>query len=48
MELHDGTGTLIASNDDWQHTIIGWIITETEFVISKTAATLQGTQGSQR
>jgi hypothetical protein len=28
LELHDGTGALIASNDDWQHTIIGGIITE--------------------
>ena len=27
MELHDGTGALIASNDNWQHTIIGGIIT---------------------
>ena len=27
VELHDGSGTLIASNDDWQHTIIGGIIT---------------------
>jgi hypothetical protein len=26
LELHDGSGTLIASNDDWQHTIIGGII----------------------
>jgi hypothetical protein len=28
LELHDGTGALIASNDDWQHTIIGGIITK--------------------
>ena len=28
LELHDGTGALIASNDNWQHTIIGGIITE--------------------
>jgi uncharacterized protein YggT (Ycf19 family) len=28
LELHDGTGALIASNDDWQHTIIGGIITQ--------------------
>jgi hypothetical protein len=28
LELHDSTGALIASNDDWQHTIIGGIITE--------------------
>ena len=26
LELHDSTGALIASNDDWQHTIIGGII----------------------
>jgi N-acetylneuraminic acid mutarotase len=27
LELHDGAGTLIASNDNWQTTIIGGIIT---------------------
>ena len=27
LELHDSAGALIASNDDWQHTIIGGIIT---------------------
>ncbi len=27
LELHDGTGALIASNNNWQHTIIGGIIT---------------------
>ena len=27
LELHDATGASIASNDDWQHTIIGGIIT---------------------
>jgi len=27
VELHDGTGALIASNDNWQTTIIGGIIT---------------------
>jgi hypothetical protein len=26
LELHDGTGALIASNDNWLHTIIGGII----------------------
>jgi hypothetical protein len=26
LELHDGRGALIASNDNWQHTIIGGII----------------------
>ena len=28
LELHDKSGALIASNDDWQHTIIGGIITK--------------------
>ncbi len=28
LELHDGTGALIASNDNWRQTIIGGIITE--------------------
>src|SRR5438067_4969728 len=27
LELHDCTGALIASNDNWQHTIFGGIIT---------------------
>ena len=27
LELHDGTGALIAANDNWQTTIIGGIIT---------------------
>jgi hypothetical protein len=27
LELHDGNGALIASNNDWQHTMIGGIIT---------------------
>jgi hypothetical protein len=27
LELHNGMGALIASNDNWQHTIIGGIIT---------------------
>jgi hypothetical protein len=27
LELHNGRGALIASNDNWQHTIIGGIIT---------------------
>src|SRR5439155_1356708 len=27
LELHNGPGTLIASNDNWQHTIIGGVIT---------------------
>ena len=27
LELHNGTGALIATNDNWQTTIIGGIIT---------------------
>ena len=30
LELHNGTGALIASNDNWQHTIIGGIITTSQ------------------
>jgi hypothetical protein len=30
LELHDGTGALIASNDNWQTTIIGGIITSSQ------------------
>ncbi len=30
LELHDGTGALIATNDNWQHTIIGGIITASQ------------------
>ena len=26
LELHNGTGALIASNDNWQHTILGGVI----------------------
>ncbi len=26
LELHNGSGALIASNDDWQHTILGGVI----------------------
>src|SRR5882724_8205341 len=31
LELYDGTGALIASNDNWTHTIIGGIITSNQF-----------------
>jgi len=30
MELHDGTGALIGSNDNWRTTIIGGIITHSQ------------------
>jgi hypothetical protein len=30
LELHNETGALIASNNDWQHTIIGGIITQSQ------------------
>jgi N-acetylneuraminic acid mutarotase len=31
LELHDGTGRVIATNDNWAHTIIGGIITTDQF-----------------
>ena len=31
LELHDGTGALIASNDNWHTTVIGGIITSDQF-----------------
>jgi hypothetical protein len=30
LELHNATGALIGSNDDWQHTIIGGVITRNQ------------------
>src|SRR5207248_10832248 len=30
LELHDGSGALIASNDNWQRTMIGGIITQNQ------------------
>ena len=30
LELHDGAGALIASNDNWQTTIIGGLITSSQ------------------
>ncbi len=30
LELHNGAGAVIASNDNWQHTIIGGIITSSQ------------------
>src|SRR5204863_82533 len=30
LELHNAAGTLIGSNDDWQHTIIGGVITSSQ------------------
>ena len=32
LELHNGVGALIGSNDDWQHTIIGGVITHNQAV----------------
>ena len=37
LELHDGTGALIASNDNWQHTIIGGIITRNQVLDIQTS-----------
>ena len=48
LELHNGTGALIASNDNWQHTIIGGIITRIRCRTFRTAATLRGTRANLR
>ena len=48
LELHDASGALIASNDNWQHTIIGGIITSDQVRDIIPAATLLGTEGSRR
>ena len=37
LELHDSTGALIASNDNWQHTIIGGIITSDQVAAIRTS-----------
>ena len=41
LELHNAAGALIGSNDDWQHTIIGGVITRNQVAIFRTAATLR-------
>ena len=48
LELHDGTGALVASNDNWRTTIIGGIITSDQGPISGTAAMRRATEGSRR
>jgi hypothetical protein len=44
LELHDGTGALIASNDDWQHTIIGGIITRSQVLDIQNSGYAPGNQ----
>ena len=47
LELHNRTGALIASNDNWRTTIIGGIITSDQVLdILRAAATLRATEGS--
>ena len=41
LELHNRTGALIASNDDWQTTILGGVISTIRSAIFRTAATLR-------
>ena len=48
LELYDSTGALIASNDNWQYTIIGGVITSAQVQRFGTATTLRGTQSSRR
>jgi hypothetical protein len=48
LELHNGSGALIATNDDWQTTILGGVITPTSSAMFKTVATLRLRQANQR
>ena len=48
LELHDGTGALIASNDNWVATIIDGIITSDQVRIFESAAMRPTTQGNRR
>ena len=48
LELHDVTGALIASNDNWQQTIIGGLSPATKGPTSEPAATRPKTEGNQR
>jgi Alpha-galactosidase, CBM13 domain len=42
LELHDGTEALIASNNNWQHTIIGGIITSNQVQAIQTSGHAPG------
>ena len=42
LELHDGTGALIASNDNWQTTIIGGIITSDQVSVIRNSGHAPG------
>ena len=49
LELHDGTGALIASNDNWRDTrSLAGLSQATKSAISETAAMLRGTQGNRQ
>ena len=48
LELHDGTGALIASNDNWLTTIIGGIITSDQVRDILSSGHAPGDQGSRR
>ena len=48
LELHDGTGALIASNDNWLQHDIGGVITGDQIASIQTAATLPVTEGNPR
>ena len=48
LELHNGTGALIASNNNWATTIIGGIITANQVRDIQPAATHPVTEGSLR
>ena len=48
LELHNATGALIATNDDWQTTILVELSPAIRSAILRTAATLRLREASQR
>ena len=48
MELHNANGALIASNDNWQTTIIGGIITSNQVQDIQNSGHAPGAQGNRR
>ena len=48
LELHDGTGALIASNNNWATTIIGGIITSNQVAAIRASGYAPVTGGNRR
>jgi hypothetical protein len=48
LELNDSIGALIASNNDWQHTILGGIITQDQVRDIRSSGHAPGTRANLR